>query len=354
MMNIARFLTALLGLLLTAAPGNGQAYEIRLVNNGASTLRVEMHETQGAAPKTADYITDIVFGIKWKGNGLDLASNLATSYNIKKSGVRMLKNDYSYQAFYADPVGFTVPVNWQQDGWVEILAINFSGSGKGVFQLAEKGFDVTTDPNFALNFKDYTQAIVGEPVLGPLPVSLTRFDAMPLNRTVQVQWATDNEQNSKGFQVQRSGEKEASDFKDIGWVNSRGSSNGKSEYTYVDKDVIAKIKYNYRLKQLDKDGQFKYSDIKTAVLDEPVNAFVTISPNPADKLLQVVFSSGVERSNGVLKIVDAKGAAVLMQNQYISPGAKVELNVMLLPDGAYFLVVENRSGLLCKKLFKKR
>jgi hypothetical protein len=216
--------------------------------------------------------------------------------------------------------------------------------------LAQVTHDIDGD------LRDATSPDIGAdeftPTTGPLPVNLTRFEAAPLNRTIRLLWVTDNERNNKGFQLQRS-ENESTDFKDIGWIDSRNSATGLNEYAFTDKDVIVNRRYNYRLKQIDVDGQFKYSMIRTAMLDETGNLSIRIAPNPADKILQVIFSGDIESGNAALKIIDVRGAIVLTKNLYINPGEKIALNVSNLSGGTYYLVIENRHGIMFNKLFQK-
>lgn len=350
-LNAARFLL-LFALLLSTKSSWCQTFEIRLNNKGLGVLSVEMRETSGATPKTSDYVTDIVFGIKWRGDGLDFTNNLSTVFNIKKSGSRTAKNGFYFQAFYADPVGFLLPANWQQNGWVEIVALSLSGTGTGSFDICEKGFDVTTDPNFALNFTDYTPTIAGSTVTAPLPVKLTRFDVTAGSSVIKIFWITENELNNRGFEVQRS-TTNANEFFKVGWINGKASGNASNEYAFIDKNVIPKQMYSYRLKQFDLDGLFKYSEIKTAVLDEFDNPSISIAPNPADKVLLVSFKSYTGREMLTVKIIDAKGSVVSSWNRQVNLTPRIELNISALTSGSYFLIIENKKGLVYAKVFQK-
>jgi hypothetical protein len=142
-----------------------QTYQIRTVNKGNGVIGVEMRASSGAAPTTNNYVTDIVFGLKWLSSyNINLSDAITTNYNIKKSDVEKQKGVYEYQAFYADFIPFKFPQNWQPNVWVEIMSIGNSqtGTGTGTFEIAEPGFDITTDPNFGVDLVDKTPVINGK------------------------------------------------------------------------------------------------------------------------------------------------------------------------------------------------
>ncbi|WP_315823461.1 hypothetical protein [Paraflavitalea speifideaquila] len=126
-----------------------QTYEIRAVNKGGGVVGVEMRITAGAPPTTADYVTDLVFGLRWLASyNVDLVSTLSTDYHIAKSGLRKTQGAYHYQAFYADQTPFLFPANWTLNSWIELLSVRntMTGSGVGTFEIAAVGFDLPPNP----------------------------------------------------------------------------------------------------------------------------------------------------------------------------------------------------------------
>ncbi len=106
-------LLALLFFLLSAVVAGQTKYEIRAVNKGGGFIGVEMRIIAGAAPNAANFLTDLVFGIKWQSSyNVDLVSTITTSYSIVKSDVRKQKNGVYYQAFSAANTPFLfLPLN---------------------------------------------------------------------------------------------------------------------------------------------------------------------------------------------------------------------------------------------------
>lgn len=90
------------------------------------------------------------------------------------------------------------------------------------------------------------------------PVELFSFVSSVQNDDVILDWYTASEINNYGFELQRC-EKMADDFKTIGFVPSQGSITSPRHYRYIDKHV-AEGQHYYRLKQIDCDGTFEFSD----------------------------------------------------------------------------------------------
>ena len=99
---------------------------------------------------------------------------------------------------------------------------------------------------------------------GPLPVELVSFNATAEENNVELKWKTETEVNDYGFDIERaqsSNVKSQTIWKKIGFVQGNGNSNSPKEYSYVDKNPIGGNKFHYRLKQIDNDGKFEYSNI---------------------------------------------------------------------------------------------
>ncbi len=95
---------------------------------------------------------------------------------------------------------------------------------------------------------------------GPLPVELTLFTATMVKNEINLFWKTETEVNNYGFNVER--RINEGEWNNIGFVEGHGNSNSPKEYSYSDKDLFAGgSKFQYRLKQVDTDGSFEYSDV---------------------------------------------------------------------------------------------
>tara|TARA_R110000744_G_scaffold207198_1_gene325799 strand:+ start:3258 stop:3998 length:741 start_codon:yes stop_codon:yes gene_type:complete len=92
-----------------------------------------------------------------------------------------------------------------------------------------------------------------------LPVDLTSFKAVRIEDNVRLEWTTASELNNDYFEVLKSYDGEA--FFIVGYVDGHGTSSKVIDYSYTDSEPRQAY---YRLKQLDYDGQFEYSDVVAA------------------------------------------------------------------------------------------
>jgi hypothetical protein len=112
-----------------------------------------------------------------------------------------------------------------------------------------------------------------------LPVELTSFTASVSQTKVKLNWQTATELNNQGFEVQR--KLASSDWITIGFKQGQGTTTELTTYFY--EDEISEINSNklyYRLKQIDFDGTFTYSE-EVEVFTQPLNFSISQNyPNP--------------------------------------------------------------------------
>jgi len=115
-----------------------------------------------------------------------------------------------------------------------------------------------------------------------LPVTLTTFNATARdNGKVYLEWITETEQNNRGFEIERSVENGTGTYQwdKIGFVNGSGTSSTPKRYYYEDEPTGGK-KFIYRLRQIDFDGKFKYSDSRLVTLRDFDYGLYSCYPNP--------------------------------------------------------------------------
>ena len=141
----------------------------------------------------------------------------------------------------------------------------------------------------------------------PVPVELVSFTASVNKSDVTLKWTTATETNNSGFAVER--KTKNSDWKQIGFVNGKGTVTQSSSYSFND-DNAASAKYSYRLKQIDLDGTTKYSN----TIEVEVNIISEFSlaqnyPNPFNPTTIISFTVPTE-SNVKLTVYNALGEKV--------------------------------------------
>ncbi|MEO8151281.1 MAG: T9SS type A sorting domain-containing protein [Bacteroidia bacterium] len=145
----------------------------------------------------------------------------------------------------------------------------------------------------------------------PLPVQLLSFDVYPLERTIFLKWNTASETNSDHFEIQRTTKPPA--FVSIAQLPSKGGANIISDYSCEDKNVEFDKEYYYRLKQVDKNGNYDYSKTVSAKLNSESGIFNAL-PNPYSN--EIIISYNLKEEEDVhLEILNELGQIIrVIQN----------------------------------------
>jgi hypothetical protein len=163
-----------------------------------------------------------------------------------------------------------------------------------------------------------------------LPVELTTIQASVDIHTAVLKWSTATEADNYGFEVERrainlqsitnsqqlkanSQEPKANIWNKIGFVPGNGTSNSSHTYSYSDADLLSG-RYAYRLKQIDNNGAFKYSqEVEVEIAVPEISGLLQNFPNPFNPQTNISFQLSAV-SNVTLKIYDVLGreAAVLV------------------------------------------
>ncbi len=188
-----------------------------------------------------------------------------------------------------------------------------------------------------------------------IPVELLSFDAKQAGNRVDLNWVTASEINTSKFQVERANVNETGkNFLTIDEVPAAGNSNITSYYgPIVDSKVEMGKSYIYRLKMLDKDGDFKYSDEKLVTLTS-LNGTISLEeakPNPARDITNIEFTLGNDMEARVsLFDINGKEIEVISNGKLVKGTHKFELNLTNIPSGSYTVVLKASDVLLTTKL----
>ncbi len=171
-----------------------------------------------------------------------------------------------------------------------------------------------------------------------IPVELVSFQATPGGPDVNLNWVTATETNNKGFEVQRSS---AGDFETLAFVGGRGNTTETQVYSYTDRNVNPGS-YSYRLKIIDFDGTFSYSNIIEADFQVPATFSLQQNyPNPFNPGTKIIFSLPVD-SKVKLVVYNLLGETVTtLVDAAVSAGNKeVIFEGTNLNSGIYFYRIE--------------
>ncbi len=189
---------------------------------------------------------------------------------------------------------------------------------------------------------------IGESANTPLPVELSSFTASIEENRVIFQWTTANEINNHGFEIERTVEaidrNPKSEYIVLGFVSGSGNSNSPKVYSFRDESIVPG-RFNYRLKQLDTDGKFRY--IKTIEIEFGLpNQYELYQnyPNPFNPTTTISYSLPQE-SHVTVKVFNVVGNEVAkVVNERQNAGKHIlSFNGANLTSGIYFYRIEAYS-----------
>jgi hypothetical protein len=270
------------------------------------------------------------------GRGIDITSTAPPTTNYK---LRLFYLDAEMQAYAQNISNNTITPNsfnvaWRSGGGSGCNIANYSGGQAGVvpntrlaegeFGIADNGFYLQMTLN---HFTVFAATSNNNPF--PLPVKLLSFTGHAKDKTNVLEWRTATEQNNKGFAIERS--HDGSSYEQISFVNGAGNTNTVQSYSFTDYLPSfggAGGSCYYRLKQVDFDGKFDYSNV-IAIANSKANEGISIYPNPSSGIFTVV---GLDPQQ-TIQVSNALGQMVA------APIINQQLDLRNQPKGIYFLQI---------------
>ncbi|NWF88379.1 MAG: T9SS type A sorting domain-containing protein [Ignavibacteriaceae bacterium] len=163
--------------------------------------------------------------------------------------------------------------------------------------------------NIQLPARSYAVWVEGE---SPVPVELVSFVGTVEKNNVLLNWKTATEVSNYGFEIERSqiSKVQNQEWEKIGFVNGHGNSNSTKEYSFKDENLEPGI-YSYRLKQMDNDGKYEYSNSVVVEIKKSTFEFILNQnyPNPFNPKTVISWQSPSD-GRQFLKIYDILGNEV--------------------------------------------
>ncbi len=202
----------------------------------------------------------------------------------------------------------------------------------------------TTDHKVQFAVDDFSTFYI-HPVLYPfaaLPVELVSFTGWNAGEKNELEWKTASELNTLKFVVEK--KIDGGSFTYLGELPAAGNSSQLRTYNFSDLNPVVGNNY-YRLKIIDTDGKFSYSNIINVPLSEVLtNNFVSVYPNPTGGELNVGIQSTAAYDTKVL-VYDVIGTKMFEQNKDLIKGLNtVQFDFSSFAKGAYILHFTDNNG----------
>lgn len=187
----------------------------------------------------------------------------------------------------------------------------------------------------------------------PLPVELSSFTGQLIKNTVYLKWESKTEINNSGFNVER--RINEGEWNTVGFVQGSGNTTLPKEYNFVDKDIFGGSKFEYRLKQIDYNGTFEYSEIVELELEPLEFELLQNYPNPFNPSTTIRFSLP-QTAKINLNLYNLLGELVktLAEGTYEAGYHKVDFDASALASGVYLYRIESESFTQQKKMILLR
>jgi hypothetical protein len=300
------------------------------------------------------------------GNGYAIQINTYTTITNLVFKNNIFYNDANSYGIYF--FGSTTPNNWTFDNnlyygltsswhlnsdlaFSDWKALGYDNKGLNTNPLFTSSSNFTLQPsspsvNAGVNVS-LTQDIAGNPVVGnpdlgayelksaPTPVELTTFSGIFINNSVRLTWSTATEINNQGFDIERYTN---SSWVKIGFIEGKGNSVTKNDYSFEDKTPVGST-IQYRLKQTDNNGNFKYYDV-ISVSAIPQDFSIGNYPNPFNPSTKIRYSIPSESMINLV-IYNLIGERIdELKNEIQQPGTfETNWNGSGHPSGIYFLSI---------------
>jgi hypothetical protein len=204
------------------------------------------------------------------------------------------------------------------------------------------------DTTFKTNFpyvqapwRGYVGANYVGPVNTPLPVNFVDFTANISGDNVVLDWQVTNEVNNNHYDIEQS---TGASFSKIGTVNATVGG-GIKNYSFIHTTPTKNATNYYRIKQVDNDGKFSYSPIRSVRFDS--KTVLTVSPNPASSFINISST----QSNINIAIFDGNGKKVATK---LLTSGNARIDISGLSSGTYIVIAESNGATVASKKIVKQ
>jgi hypothetical protein len=249
-----------------------------------------------------------------------------------------------------------IPFNWQGQTQVDYAERLMAPNENGTVLNFASGDEQIIDLNFTLSsawvlenleLVSFIQNLYDKEILQgtkvkltdivPLPVELISFSAVPSANGITLNWITASEINNQGFEVEKSNN--GINFYVIGFVPGAGTTTNVQKYIFTDETNQTNLALYYRLKQIDFNGSFTYSNVINVNYNLPSEFSLSQNyPNPFNPETNIKYSVA-KREFVSIKVYDISGQEIAsLINEVKDQGSyNIKFNGSSLASGIYFV-----------------
>ncbi len=185
-----------------------------------------------------------------------------------------------------------------------------------------------------------------------LPIELIDFTARAKDDNALLEWATAMEINNRGFEIQRSPDENR--WESLGFVEGAGNSNDLINYTFIDEAPKYGDNY-YRLKQLDLDGQYSYSEVEVVKFTRGIGEGILVYPLPFEDGFSILIPGlyGADEEVVEIELFDVSGKRLFQYSTTAAENVPVELTGLTsFAVGVYYVRVKTKDRMFVERCVK--
>ena len=233
------------------------------------------------------------------------------------------------------------------DDYTDLRIAHFNGStwddlGQSSIAASDPGSITVTGVS---TFSPFTFGS-GSPTSNPLPVELLSFGGEFDGKVVILNWVTMTELNNDFFEIEWSAN--GKDFEVIGKVYGHGTTSIRQYYSFEDAEPIFGLVY-YRLRQVDYDGQYEYSDIIAVDVRFAEHGRLNIYPNPFSAAATITYSVP-EKTRVLLTIRSITGRTVYSLIDDVKEAGLHQIMLDRIGNGMFILQFNYGGKMITKKI----
>jgi len=288
-------------------------------------------------------------------NTISVRLNGNETYRIYSTSVYPINGDWMHIAATYDGTEMKLYINAiEENSTTNVpgsIGTNSDPLGIGADDDGDDKFKGTLDDVY-LYSTALSQTEIGQLMNNPLPVELTLFTAHIQGSDVRLDWRTETEVNNYGFEMERTsplpppfqggGGEAGGGWEKIGFVEGHGNSNSPKTYSFTDSNPTGGSKFSYRLKQIDNDGTYEYSEIVEVEFAPTDFVLYQNYPNPFNPTTKIRYQLpllGGDKRGGLItiKLYDVLGneVATLVNEEQTAGNYEIDFDGSSLASGMY-------------------
>jgi hypothetical protein len=353
-----------LALVDTPFVGQPAKFTVKMSKSGTLEMVIELNGTPGYQPNTEDVILvkTVAENVKdtliWDGkDGLGVpvnSSQLCVSSADFYTGITHFPlfdpetNDQGYIVNRIRPVAGPCKIYWDDSnfpGGTTNVTGQYGPAHTWPYFFGDvrtmnswwDGFRIDTMATFAWKFKQEY-----------MPIELYSFTAKVVSDKVELYWSTASETNNDYFEIERT--TDGKEWIKVSKVDGSGTTNQLIEYSAIDNNPVSGSSL-YRLKQVDYDGKYSYSDPVYVNINQEEITY-TIYPNPVNSNNTEVNILEAKKGTTEVTVYDEKGQIVYTKTYCKDYNCVLTLNFDEYANGTYLLYVKSGSKEFKTKIIK--